>query len=340
MKFVDSVKIQVRSGNGGAGCSSFRREKYVPRGGPDGGDGGNGGNIIFRGDPHKNTLLDLSFNQHQHAKNGLAGAGKNQHGKNGRDRRIPLPLGTIVKNSESGETLLEIIEAKSYLFLEGGKGGAGNTRFKSSTNRAPEYHQPGKEGQELWVRLEVKLMADVGLVGLPNAGKSTFIRAISHAHPKVADYPFTTLIPNLGVVRTENFETFVVADIPGIIEGAHAGSGLGDRFLRHIERTSILAILLDVSGFSKHSPLDTYHILLNELQLFSSLLKKKPRLMILTKLDAVSDHAELQMLVEKLQSQGETVFTISALTGKNLQPLLQFLAKSVKKNKTKVSSVP
>ena len=274
MKFVDSVKIQVRSGNGGAGCSSFRREKYVPRGGPDGGDGGNGGNIIFRGDPHKNTLLDLSFNQHQHAENGLAGAGKNQHGKNGQDRRIPLPLGTIVKNSESGETLLEIIEAKSYLFLEGGKGGAGNTRFKSSTNRAPEYHQPGKEGQELWVRLEVKLMADVGLVGLPNAGKSTFIRAISHAHPKVADYPFTTLIPNLGVVRTENFETFVVADIPGIIEGAHAGSGLGDRFLRHIERTSILAILLDATGFSKHSPLDTYHILLNELQLFSSLLKK------------------------------------------------------------------
>ena len=329
MKFVDSVKIHVRSGTGGAGCSSFRREKYVPRGGPDGGDGGSGGNIIFYGDPQKNTLLDLSFNQHQHAFNGQTGAGKNRHGKNGQDRRIPLPLGTVVKDSESGEVLLEILDAKSYLFLKGGQGGAGNARFKSSTNQAPDFHHSGKEGQERWLRLELKLMANVGLVGLPNAGKSTFIRAVSHAHPKVADYPFTTLVPHLGVVRTENYETFVVADIPGIIQGAHAGGGLGDRFLRHIERTSILAILLDISEYSEHSPLDAYYILLNELKLFSIFLIEKPRLIILTKLDTVYDQQMLEELSGKLESLGEVVFAVSAISGKNLQPALQFMANIV-----------
>ncbi len=333
MKFIDSVKIQVRSGNGGAGCTSFCREKYVPRGGPDGGDGGKGGDIIFRGNAQKSTLLDLSFKQHQHAKNGQPGKGKNQHGKQGKDLTISVPLGTIVKDEENGDELLEIFEEKNYLFLKGGRGGLGNTRFKSSTNRAPEFHQPGEAGQEMWVRLELKLMADVGLVGFPNAGKSTFISAISHARPKIADYPFTTLVPNLGVVRTDHFETFVVADIPGIIEGAHAGTGLGDRFLKHIERTAILVILLDASGFAEHPVIDEYHILLQELELYSPLLTQKPRLIVLNKLDAVSDHEEIHEIQQTLEKKGEKVFSISAVTKQNITPLVQQLAEVVRVHK-------
>lgn len=330
MKFIDSIKINIRSGKGGDGCTSMRREKYVPRGGPDGGDGGAGGAIIFQGDSQKNTLLDLSFNQHQHAKNGLPGSGKNRHGRHGKECLIPVPLGTIIKDIDSGEVLLEVLEAKDYLVLKGGRGGAGNARFKTSTNRTPDFHKPGEEGQDLWIRLELKLMADVGLVGFPNAGKSTLISTISHAHPKVADYPFTTLIPHLGVVKTDAFEAFVVADIPGIIEGAHAGTGLGDRFLRHIERTAILAILLDVSGFSERPPLEEYHILLNELALFSASLIEKPRLVVLNKLDAVSDFEELQKLQEQLEAKGEQVFSISAATQQNLEPLLKFMAEAVR----------
>ena len=330
MKFVDSVKIQLRAGNGGAGCTSFRREKHVPRGGPDGGDGGPGGNIVFVGNPQKNTLLDLSFKQHQHAKNGTAGSGKNRHGKQGKDCRIPVPLGTLIKEEASGAALLEILAAKDYLFLKGGRGGYGNTHFKSSLNRVPEFHQPGEAGQELWVRLELKLMADVGLVGFPNAGKSTFISTISQAHPKIADYPFTTLVPHLGVVQTARFETFVVADIPGIIQGAHSGTGLGDRFLRHIERTALLAFLLDVSGFSTHPPWEEYQILLKELQMYSPALMEKPRLVLLTKIDALPEKKDLDTLKMQLEARGETVFPISSASGENLEPTLQFLAQSVR----------
>ncbi|MBF0289682.1 MAG: GTPase ObgE [SAR324 cluster bacterium] len=338
MKFVDSVKIQVRSGNGGAGCTSFCREKYVPRGGPDGGDGGKGGDIIFQGNPQKSTLLDLSFKQHQHAKNGLPGKGKNQHGKHGKELVISVPLGTVIKDIDTDEELLEIFEEKNYLFLKGGKGGLGNTRFKSSTNRAPEFHQPGEEGQEMWVRLELKLMADVGLVGFPNAGKSTFISAVSHARPKIADYPFTTLVPNLGVVQTDQFETFVIADIPGIIEGAHAGTGLGDRFLKHIERTAILVIILDVSGFAERPVIEEYEILLKELELYSPALTEKPRLIVLNKLDAVADHEEIREIQQTLEKKEKTVFFISAVTKQGIPPLIQHLAKVVRVRKEQSNS--
>ncbi|MGK5093631.1 GTPase ObgE [Deltaproteobacteria bacterium TL4] len=330
MKFVDSVKIHIRSGDGGVGCTSFRREKYVPLGGPDGGDGGKGGNVTFQGNPNKNTLLDLSFQQHQHAKNGGHGKGSKQHGKNGEDVLISVPLGTVITDVDTGEALLEILDNEAYVFLKGGIGGRGNARFKTSTNRAPEYHQPGLPGVEMWVRLELKLMADVGLVGFPNAGKSTLISAISHAHPKIADYPFTTLVPQLGVVKMDQFEAFVVADIPGLIEGAHEGVGLGDRFLKHIERTATLLILLDVSGFAEHPPWEEYKILKHELSKFSPTMMEKSHVVVLNKLDAVSDRSEVLQLKSQLAEAGETVFEISAVTRQGLDELLPFLSKMVK----------
>jgi len=329
MKFVDSVKIEVQSGNGGSGCTSFRREKYVALGGPNGGDGGDGGHVYFVGDSSKNTLLDLSYTQHQYASNGGPGAGKGQHGKTGKDRFISVPLGTLVKEEGESDVLLEVVEEKPYLFMKGGKGGKGNARFKTSKNRAPEYHQPGLPGESMWARLELKLMADVGLVGFPNAGKSTFISSVSHARPKIADYPFTTLRPQLGVVQLPSFETFVVADIPGIIEGAHAGKGLGDRFLKHIERTSILAILLDMSQISELEPVDEYHALLKELSLFSEELLEKPRVVVLGKMDAVSELDEVEQVQQDLKSLGETVFQISSVSRQGLDKFLRYLGNVV-----------
>ena len=329
MKFVDSVKIHVRSGNGGSGCTSFRREKYIPMGGPNGGDGGKGGDIYLVGDQNRNTLLDLSFQQHQHAGNGSNGMGKDRHGKNGLDLKIPVPLGTILKDQESGEVLLEVLETQEYLLFKGGRGGRGNARFKTSTNRAPEHHQPGEEGHECWLQLELKLMADVGLVGFPNAGKSTFISSVSHARPKIADYPFTTLIPQLGVVRHATGDVFVVADIPGIIEGAHKGKGLGDRFLRHIERTAMLLILLDISGFAEHSPLDEYRMLLHEIGAFSAGLLNKPRIIGLTKIDSLEGFSSQNTIQEKLEELGEKVHLLSSVSGEGLPELLNQLALEV-----------
>ncbi|MEE2715909.1 MAG: GTPase ObgE [SAR324 cluster bacterium] len=329
MKFVDSVKIHVRSGKGGPGCTAFRREKYVPMGGPNGGDGGKGGDVWFVGDPDKTTLLDLSFQQHQHAESGMAGGGQDRHGRAGHELHIPVPLGTVVMDEDSREVLLEVVDEKPYHFLEGGRGGRGNARFKSSTNRAPDYHQPGEEGTELWVRLELKLMADIGLVGFPNAGKSTLISSVSHARPKIADYPFTTLVPNLGVVKHSDHDPFVIADIPGIIEGAHEGRGLGDRFLRHIERTALLLLLLDVSGFSEQEPWQEYETLLHELSEFSANLPGKPRRIALTKLDAAVEDEDLDALQKRLEGQGERVFRISAVSGRGLPELTRELAQAV-----------
>jgi GTP-binding protein len=330
MKFVDSVKIHVCSGKGGAGCTSFRREKFVEFGGPDGGDGGEGGSIRFQGDHTSSTLLDLSFQQHQHAENGQSGGGRNKHGRNGKNCLIRVPLGTVVCNEENGNVLLEILEEKDYLFLKGGRGGRGNARFKTSTNRAPEHHQPGEPSQELWLRLELKLMADVGLVGFPNAGKSTLISKLSKARPRVADYPFTTLVPQLGVVKHKEYEAFVIADIPGLIEGAHEGRGLGDRFLRHIERTAILLLMLDISGFSEAPPLEEYATLLHELKSFEPTLLEKPRAIALTKLDSIHDLKDTGEIRKALEVEGETVFTISSLNGDGLQELQQHLADTVR----------
>ncbi|MDA0288947.1 MAG: GTPase ObgE, partial [Proteobacteria bacterium] len=247
-----------------------------------------------------------------------------------KDCMVRVPLGTVVCDEENGDVLLEILEEREYLFLKGGRGGRGNARFKTSTNRAPEHHQPGEPSQELWIRLELKLMADVGLVGFPNAGKSTLISKLSHARPKVADYPFTTLVPQLGVVKHNEYEAFVIADIPGLIEGAHEGRGLGDRFLRHIERTAILLLMLDVSGFSEAPPLEEYATLLHELESFEPALLEKPRAIALTKLDSVHDLKETGEILDSLEAEGETVFTISSLNGSGLQELQQHLADIVR----------
>lgn len=259
--------------------------------------------------------------------------------KRGETRIIVVPLGTLVKDPDTDEVLIEVLEERDYLFLKGGRGGRGNASFKTSLNRAPQHHQPGEEGTERWVRLELKLLADVGLVGFPNAGKSTLISSVSKAQPKIADYPFTTLVPHLGVVKMNDFRSFVIADIPGIIERAHEGLGLGHQFLRHIERTSVLVIVLDVSGFAEHPPFEEYKILLQELDLFSDELLKKPRVVVLNKIDAVSDHAELVKLEKKLQKKGETVFCVSAVARQGLVPLLKMLVDLVEKHRQNFNAV-
>ena len=340
MKFVDSVKIHVRSGNGGAGCTAFRREKYIPHGGPDGGDGGKGGDVFLVGDIGKNTLLDLSFQQHQHAEHGMNGSGSDKHGRNGKELHIQVPLGTVAKDIETGVILLEVVEIKEYLLFPGGRGGRGNARFKTSTNRTPEYHQPGEPGHDCWVRLELKLMADVGLVGFPNAGKSTLISSVSQARPKIADYPFTTLVPQLGVVKIADLDPFVIADIPGIIAGAHDGRGLGDRFLRHIERTASLLLLLDVSGFSENPPEEEYATLIEELELFSPKLLEKSRAVAFTKMDSVSDFDALDDLQKILETAGETVFRVSSVSKDGIPELLLYLGEVVKKERLLEATAP
>ncbi|MCZ6627850.1 MAG: GTPase ObgE [SAR324 cluster bacterium] len=338
MKFVDYAKIHLRSGSGGNGCASFRREKFIPYGGPDGGDGGSGGGIIFQGVKGKTTLLDFQFRQHFHASNGTRGMGKDKHGKSGEPLVLQVPLGTVVQDAETGEVLHEVVDEQPRLCLAGGAGGRGNTRFKTSTNRAPEMAEVGQPGIEKWIVLELKLMADVGLVGFPNAGKSTLISRISKARPKIADYPFTTLTPNLGMVQTEGFESFVVADIPGIIQGAHEGVGLGLRFLRHIERTALLLLLVDVSDTIEHDPMEEYRILLRELEAFQATLLDKPRAVALTKVDALSDAGRLEDLAAQLQGEGEQVYPISSVTGSGIPELVNYLGAQVLKQRAELAS--
>ncbi len=330
MQFVDEVKIFVASGHGGAGCVSFRREKFIPFGGPDGGDGGKGGDIVFETTAAISTLLDLRYRPHQKAERGHHGMGKNRHGAQGEGLTVLVPPGTIVKDAESGEVLADLTAAGERVILfKGWRGGQGNARFASSTNKAPKFAQPGEEGEERWLRLELKLMADVGLLGFPSVGKSSFIAKISAARPKIADYPFTTLVPNLGVVPYKNYRSFVVADIPGLIEGAHEGAGLGLRFLRHVERTDFLLHILDLSWMPDRDPIREYEVLNRELALFSEDLGQKRQIVVVNKIDLPVVRENLPLVLPWFQERGLRLFPISAATGEGIEPLLDEIARNL-----------
>ncbi|OQY19691.1 MAG: GTPase ObgE [Desulfobacteraceae bacterium 4572_35.1] len=324
MRFVDQVKIHIKAGDGGRGCMSFRREKFIPRGGPDGGDGGNGGDVYLHTDSSLTTLLDFRYNAHYKAGNGVHGMGKHMHGKGGESLTINLPPGTLIYNDETDELLVDLTEAdQTHKLLDGGLGGRGNARFATSTNRAPRHAQPGIAGESLTLRLELKLIADVGLVGMPNAGKSTLIRAVSAARPKVADYPFTTLVPNLGVVRYAGFKSFVMADIPGLIEGASEGQGLGTRFLRHVERTDFFLHLVDLTTAHEDDYLRHFNMINAELEHHDATMLNKPQLVILTKND-ITEVRELASTVTPMFEQlGYPVFCVSAVTGDGIKELVE-----------------
>lgn len=332
--FLDYVKISVKSGDGGRGCVSFRREKYVPKGGPNGGDGGNGGSIIFKATTSLSTLIDFRYNRHYKAGRGEHGKGGDKNGKNGKDSVILVPCGSIIKDEQTDEVLTELLkDGEEVVLLKGGKGGKGNTHFKSSTNRAPRFAEDGQPGEEKLIIIELKLIADIGLVGFPNAGKSTLISKISAAKPKIADYPFTTLIPNLGIVKYKDYKSFVVADIPGIIKGASVGKGLGLQFLRHIERTKVLLFMIDSTAVNDENIFDEYFILLNELKNYSNVLMKKPRVLCFTKSDLLNKE-QLENLHKNLfkKKQGEykiAKIIISSLTNKNIKELKDLLFKKL-----------
>lgn len=322
VKFIDEAKIYVKSGDGGRGCVSFRREKYVPRGGPNGGDGGNGGDVVMIAKRNMSSLLDHRYQQHYRAKRGEHGRGKDQHGKNAEDLFIPVPLGTIIKDRETGEILGDLTkDGETLIVANGGKGGKGNARFVTSTNQAPKNAEPGGEGEEKTLLLELKLLADVGIIGFPNAGKSTLISRISAARPKIADYPFTTLVPNLGVVSYGDGATFVVADIPGLIEGAHEGAGLGIQFLRHIERTKALVHMIDLSPITNRDPVEDYETMNNELKSYSEELYNKPQIVAANKIDITEASKRLSGLKEYCEEKGIALYPISSATGEGLEEL-------------------
>ncbi len=339
MRFVDYAKVYVKAGDGGRGCVSFRREKYVPRGGPDGGDGGRGGHVVFRATRELNTLLDLRYRREYHAQRGQHGMGKKMHGRDGKDLLIPVPVGTVVKDECTGETLYDLdAEGMEAVVARGGRGGLGNSHFATPTRQVPRYAQPGEEGEERSLVIELKLLADVGLIGLPNAGKSTLISVISSARPKVADYPFTTLVPNLGVVKFEDYRSFVVADIPGLIEGAHRGVGLGFQFLRHVERTSILLHLVDVSEMGEGEPVENMKKINRELELYSPELVQKPQVVVGSKTDVKGDGKRLKDLADYCRKKSLMFFAVSAVTGKGTKELLSYLAAGMEKQKNAAGS--
>ena len=329
--FIDYTKIFIKSGDGGNGCISFRREKYVPKGGPNGGDGGKGGDIVFRASAQLNTLVDFTYKRHHKAGRGAHGLGGDKNGKNGKDEVILVPCGSVIKNFETGEIVDELLyDGEEKIILKGGRGGKGNTHFKTSTNRTPRYAEKGKPGEEMTIVIELKLIADIGLVGFPNAGKSTLISKISAAKPKIADYPFTTLKPNLGIVKMHEYDSFVVADIPGIIEGASSGKGLGIQFLKHIERTRVLLFMIDTTNLSPDgkNPLKEYKILLKELENYEADLLDKPRVICFTKIDAISD--ELKKKLKNARTAGIDKIQISSITGENLAGLKDLLWNKLK----------
>jgi len=328
MSFIDEVKIFASAGDGGSGCVAFRREKFIPLGGPNGGDGGKGGDLILQVSPQIGTLYDLRLHPHQRAQRGKNGMGSDRHGAGGEDLVIQVPLGTIVKDAETGDIIADMTEPEQQLLLlKGGRGGQGNARFMTSTNKAPKFAQPGEPGEELVIKLELKLMADVGLLGFPSVGKSSFITRVSAARPKIADYPFTTLKPHLGVVQYKNYRTFVMADIPGIIEGAHDGAGLGHRFLRHVERTRILLHLLDPCRTHDSNPLTDYETLNRELALFNPELSEKPQIIVINKIDLPDVQALIPEIVPYFEKLGLKVFPVSAATGEGIPPLLDEIAR-------------
>ena len=324
MKFIDETKIRVFAGDGGRGCVSFRREKYVPRGGPNGGNGGRGGDVVMVADPQLTTLLDLRYQKQYKAGRGQHGMGSDCHGRRGDDRVIHVPVGTIIRDAATGELIGDLPTAgERVIVAAGGRGGKGNAHFVSSTHRSPRFAQPGEPGEERELEIELRLLADVGIIGLPNAGKSTLIAAISAVRPKIADYPFTTLVPNLGVVGYEEGKSFVVADIPGLIEGAHEGHGLGHKFLRHVMRTHLLIHLIDASQIDPEDPLADWKTVNRELALFDPQLAKKPQIVVANKIDLPDARENVKILAGRLPKEFKPLYTISAATTENVQKLVQ-----------------
>ncbi|MGZ3770293.1 MAG: GTPase ObgE [Bdellovibrio sp.] len=339
MKFIDEVRITLASGRGGPGCVSYRREAMMPRGGPDGGNGGKGGDVIIRTSRHINSLVDIRQNKKYAAQNGQMGMGRQKSGYNGEDFILVVPEGTVIRNLE-GDIIVDMTGISEYTLLKGGRGGMGNEFFKTSVNQAPDYAQPGEEGQEIEVKLELKLIADVGIIGFPNAGKSTLISRISAAKPKIADYPFTTLTPHLGVVKAGDYTSFVVADIPGLVKGAHEGIGLGIQFLKHIERTRLFIHLVDASGMSGRDPVQDFHDINYELKMYDENNKDKegffplatrPQFVVLNKIDTLSENQLAKLKNKFKEITGSEPYAISAVTGKNIKEFVQELARQILK---------
>ena len=326
MKFIDKAKIHVKAGNGGNGCVAWRREKFVPMGGPAGGNGGKGGDVILKADSNLQTLMDFKYKIHFKAKSGQHGSGSNKHGKSGEDLILRVPVGTVVKDAETGEVIADLTEdGQEVIVAKGGKGGKGNAAFKTSTNQAPDYAEEGEKGEEKWIELELKVLADVGIIGFPNAGKSTLISVLSNAKPKIADYPFTTLTPVLGVVEVDVGKTLVLADIPGLIEGASQGAGLGHEFLRHIERTKFLLHVIDISDFREREPLEAFEIINKEMAQYSPELLKKPQIVIGNKIDILSDKGEIERLKKVFEEKGITFIPVSIATKEGIEDLKNVL---------------
>ncbi len=327
--FVDEVTVEMNAGDGGNGAVSFRKEKYVPFGGPNGGDGGRGGDVILEADSNLSTLLDFRYQRKYEAPRGGHGTGRDMHGLNATDLVLKVPLGTTATDTATGRVIADLTtHGQTAVVARGGQGGRGNTHFKSSTHQAPKFSENGEPGEERTVKLELKLLADIGLIGYPNVGKSTLIAAISAAKPKIADYPFTTLVPNLGVVLVEQERSFVVADIPGLIEGASEGVGLGHQFLRHVERTRLLAHVLDVSGTTGRDPYDDYAVINRELEAYNPVLAQLPQIVVLNKTD-VADPAVVAELTQTFEAEGQTVFAISAVTRTGLEALVYHFAQQL-----------
>jgi GTP-binding protein len=332
--FIDKAQIWVKAGDGGKGCISFRREKFVPKGGPDGGDGGKGGSVYFQAVENLDTLMDFVGKHHWRARNGQPGSGSNKHGADGQDLIIPVPPGTLIYDADLDLLLKDLNKVAMLVCVcRGGRGGKGNKAFATSTNQTPRYAEPGKKGQERNIRLELKLIADVGIVGMPNAGKSTLISRCSAARPKIADYPFTTIEPVLGIVELSNFRRFVMADIPGLIEGSHKGAGLGIEFLKHIERTRIIVHILDIMPVDNSKPAENYKLIRQELAQYSKALARKAEIIVANKIDLDPDGKIVKELKKKIR---KTVYPISAVTGKGVKELTELLWQKVKEAKTTV----